>query len=48
MPRNPTYPLLLVVSGLWPLLSSLWSDTGPGLDPDGATGDTGSWLDPNG
>ena len=35
-------------SQLWSLLSALWAETGPGLDPDGATGDTGPWLDPNG
>ena len=42
---EPTPGLL---SQLWSLLSALWSDTGSGLDPDGATGDTGPWLDPNG
>jgi hypothetical protein len=48
MPRNPTHPLLLAFSGLWALLSALWPDTGPWLDPNGATGDNGSALEPDG
>ena len=42
---EPTPGLL---SQLWSLLSALWSNTGSGLDPNGVTGDTGPWLDPNG
>ena len=44
---------------LWDLLSVVWAENGPGLDPDGAlvsvpepragnTGDNGSGLEPNG
>jgi hypothetical protein len=32
----------------WTFLVSLWSDAGPGLDPDGAQTDAGPGLDPNG
>lgn len=32
----------------WTFLVSLWSDNGPGLDPDGAQTDNGTGLDPNG
>lgn len=32
----------------WTFLVSLWSDNGPGLDPDGAQTDNGPGLDPNG
>lgn len=32
----------------WTFLVSLWSDNGPGLDPDGAQTDAGSGLDPDG
>jgi hypothetical protein len=35
-------------SEFWGLLSALWSDTGAGLDPNGATSDTGPGLDPDG
>lgn len=50
MPRSPTHPLLLALSGLWALFSALWPGTGLGLglDSEDATGDTGSGLDPNG
>ena len=36
------------VAQAWTFLVSLWSENGPGLDPDGAQTDNGSGLDPNG
>ena len=35
-------------SQFWNFLSVLWSENGSGLDPNGATGDNGSILEPNG
>lgn len=45
MPRSS---LFLAFSTLWSLLSALWPSTGPGLDLNGANGDTGAGLDPDG
>jgi hypothetical protein len=36
------------VAQAWTFLMSLWSDNGPGLDPDGAQTDAGPGLDPSG
>ena len=35
-------------SQLWSLFSDLWSENGPGLDPNGASGKNGPGLEPNG
>jgi hypothetical protein len=36
------------VAQAWTFLIFLWSENGPGLDPDGAQTDNGPGLDPNG